>query len=76
MALLMEQGAQEMPSMAGTVREVWRQGGVRALYSGAGVSMTGAAIYCGLKFASYDASKERQIQELLFADHVFHMTLQ
>ena len=40
------------------------------------VSMTGAAIYCGLKFASYDASKERQIQELLFADHVFHMTLQ
>ena len=35
------------------------QGGLHALYSGAGVSMTGAAIYCGLKFASYDASKAR-----------------
>eukprot|EP00435_Cladocopium_sp_Y103_P025631 s1658_g6.t1 len=58
MALLMEQGAKEMPSMLGTVREVWREGGLRALYSGAGVSMTGAAIYCGLKFASYDASKD------------------
>ena len=58
MALLMEQGAKEMPSMLGTMREAWREGGLRALYSGAGVSMTGAAIYCGLKFASYDASKE------------------
>ncbi|CAJ1363795.1 unnamed protein product [Effrenium voratum] len=58
MALLMEQGAKEMPSMLGTVRDVWREGGMRALYSGAGVSATGAAIYCGLKFATYDASKE------------------
>jgi len=58
MALLMEQGAKEVPSMFGTIRDVWREAGVRALYSGAGVSMTGAAIYCGIKFASYDASKD------------------
>eukprot|EP00439_Symbiodinium_sp_Y106_P048028 s1514_g6.t1 len=58
MALLIEQGAKEVPSMFGTVRDVWREAGIRGLYSGAGVSMTGAAIYCGLKFATYDASKE------------------
>ena len=57
-ALLMEQGAKEVPSLLGTAREVFREGGLRALYSGAQVSMTGAAIYCGLKFASYDACKE------------------
>jgi len=58
MALLLEQGAVKMPSMWGTLRQVYaEQGSVRALYSGAGISMTGAAIYCGLKFASYDASK-------------------
>lgn len=54
----MEQGAKEMPSMLGTARDVFKEGGLRALYSGAQVSMTGAAIYCGLKFFSYDACKE------------------
>ncbi|CAE7457709.1 mcfP [Symbiodinium natans] len=58
MALLIEQGAKEVPSMFGTVRDVWREAGIRALYSGAGVSMTGAAIYCGLKFATYDGCKD------------------
>lgn len=59
MALLMEQGAKEMPSMWGTMRDVVRQeGSFAALYSGAGISMTGAALYCGLKFATYDASKD------------------
>eukprot|EP00401_Gymnodinium_catenatum_P007632 CAMPEP_0117526446 /NCGR_PEP_ID=MMETSP0784-20121206/36289_1 /TAXON_ID=39447 /ORGANISM="" /LENGTH=301 /DNA_ID=CAMNT_0005322673 /DNA_START=51 /DNA_END=953 /DNA_ORIENTATION=+ len=57
MALLMEQGVQQVPSMVGTMRQVWKQGGIRALYSGAGISMTGAGIYCGLKFATYDYSK-------------------
>lgn len=57
MALLMEQGAKQKLSMLGTMKDVWREGGVLALYSGAGISMTGAAIYCGLKFALYDACK-------------------
>uniref|UniRef100_A0A6U6JSJ1 Mitochondrial carrier protein n=1 Tax=Zooxanthella nutricula TaxID=1333877 RepID=A0A6U6JSJ1_9DINO len=58
MALLLEQGALKVPSMWGTLKHVYAQeGSLLALYSGAGVSMTGAAIYCGLKFATYDISK-------------------
>lgn len=58
MALLLEQGVVQVPSMWGTMRHVYaEEGSLRALYSGAGVSITGAAIYCGIKFASYDASK-------------------
>lgn len=57
MALLMEQGAVKVPSMAGTIRDVYAREGFLALYSGAGISMTGAGIYCGIKFASYDYSK-------------------
>ncbi|CAK0873633.1 unnamed protein product [Prorocentrum cordatum] len=42
MALLIEQGGVEVPSMLGTMRGVYaNEGGVRALYSGAGVSLTG-----------------------------------
>lgn len=66
MALLIEQGGVEIPSMLGTMRGVYaNEGGVRALYSGAGVSMTGAAIYCGVKFASYDISKSLCRRHLL-----------
>lgn len=59
MALLMEQGAKEVPGMLGTMKEVYlKEGSARALYSGAGISMKGAALYCGIKFASYDACKD------------------
>jgi len=58
MALLMEQGVVQRPTFYGTLSHVVRtEGGFLALYSGAGISMTGAALYCGLKFASYDACK-------------------
>lgn len=58
MALLLEQGAVEMPTIWGTLRHVYhKEGSLLALYSGAGISMTGAMLYCGLKFASYDKSK-------------------
>merc|ERR1719401_1643604 len=57
MALLMEQGAERVPSMLGTLKGIVAKDGALALYSGAGVSLNGAAIYCGLKFASYDACK-------------------
>merc|ERR1712032_1319783 len=40
------------------MREVYTRDGVRGLWSGAGISMTGAGLYCGLKFASYDACKD------------------
>lgn len=57
MALLMEQGATQV-SFIGMMRHVVAtEGSLLALYSGAGISMTGAGIYCGIKFASYDASK-------------------
>eukprot|EP00933_Yihiella_yeosuensis_P042973 TRINITY_DN37654_c0_g1_i1.p1 TRINITY_DN37654_c0_g1~~TRINITY_DN37654_c0_g1_i1.p1 ORF type:complete len:329 (-),score=39.62 TRINITY_DN37654_c0_g1_i1:128-1051(-) len=59
MAQLMEQGAKQIPSIVGTMKQVVKnEGSLRALYSGAGISMTGAAIYCGIKFSSYDASKD------------------
>lgn len=58
MALLIEQGATKIPSMLGVMKEVYAQEGFLALYSGVGISMTGAAIYCGLKFASYDLCKD------------------
>jgi len=59
LALLMEQGATHIPSMYGVMREAYlKEGSIRALYSGVGISMTGAAIYCGIKFASYDACKD------------------
>lgn len=59
MALLTEQGATRIPSMLGVMKEVYiKEGSLRALYSGAGISMTGAALYCGIKFASYDACKD------------------
>lgn len=59
MSLLLEQGALKVPSMLGTMRAVCAQeGSFFALYSGVGISMTGAALYCGIKFATYDVSKE------------------
>lgn len=59
MALLIEQGAQKVPTIWGTMKEVYvQEKSVLALYAGAGISMKGAAIYCGLKFATYDFSKE------------------
>ena len=39
MALLMEQGAQRMPSMVGTMRDVYLREGFMALYSGAKVQL-------------------------------------
>lgn len=58
MALLMEQGVAEVPSMLSTMRSVYlHEGGFLGLYSGAGISCTGAALYCGIKFASYDTCK-------------------
>lgn len=58
MALLLDQGAVKVPSIVGTLWHVYTtEGSILALYSGVGISMTGAAIYCGLKFASYDACK-------------------
>merc|ERR1712039_732048 len=47
-----------MPTFSGTTREVIaKEGSIFALYSGVGVSMVGAAFYCGIKFATYDISK-------------------
>jgi len=65
MALLMEHGATQVSFLSTMRHVVATEGSFFALYSGAGISMTGAAIYCGIKFASYDASKAFCRQNLL-----------
>lgn len=58
MALLLEQGALRVPSMWGTMKQVYVQEGTFfALYSGAGISLVGGFLACGIKFASYDVLK-------------------
>merc|ERR1712176_1451345 len=65
--------------MGGVMRDVVQQEGFAGLYSGAGISMTGAAVYCAIKFATYDISKDL-CRKHLFADpdgkpSVFHRAL-
>merc|ERR1719446_417531 len=52
--------------MLGVMREVYaKERSIHALYSGAGISMIGAALYCGIKFASYDTCKDFSSKTLL-----------
>jgi len=57
LALLYQQGVTNQ-SMYGIMKEVYVKDGLRALWTGAGISMTGAGVYCGIKFASYDVCKD------------------
>lgn len=62
MALL---GLEQNKTIIATLQQVISKDGWIAIYSGAGVSMSGAALYCGIKFASYDFCKEFLRQHFL-----------
>lgn len=64
LALLALEGHKPDPSrMLVVMRDAFHEGGLRTLYSGSLVSITGAGFYCGIKFLLFDSFKLKSAQD-------------